>query len=324
MSTGGFQRVEPLGDGFIRGPARVLVCPSSYVYPQNLGQIVNLAKTGYTTEVQNLSKESIEAESGTFKLGFASYETKALPKNASKEEVQKALEALPVIGTGGVTCTGGPLKETAIKITFSGALAEHAQPLIVVANNELKKGSEAVVLAVTRETAGFGLYDPVGEWTELGSTKGGVKISRNNTESLIDVDQVQAALLALPDEWEMTVDVPLAETSLEHIQAAWEGGEIITDVTQTPNERHLGLGNPSAYKERRMAILHKKTVGTSSGKIRAHIVRRALRSPSTSTLEFQKTGAQQILPLTFRAFADASVADPAYSMGEIVDQSPYV
>lgn len=322
MSKGGFQRTEPLGDGFIRGPARVLIEPATAIYPTKIGSIVNLATTGYTTEEQELTKYSPEAKKGTFNLGFLSFETTALKAEASAEEVQKALENLPSIGEGGVKVTEGPLKTKGMKIKFAGELAEKAQPLIVIAQNNLEE--EKATFEVKRLTAGFGLYDPVGSWIELGATKGGVKVTRNNTEDLIDIDQVQAAILAIPNEWEQTIECPLAQTSLENIQIAWEGGEIKTDVTQTPNERHLGLGVPASYEERRMAVLHQKTVGTSKGKIRAHVFRRVLHSPTTSTLDFMKTGPQQILNLTFKSFADASVADPKFAFGEVIDQSPYI
>jgi hypothetical protein len=320
MSTGGFQRVTPLGDGAIRGPARVLVEPYTGLWPANLSKIINLAESGYTTEEQELGKFSEEPESGKFYLGFASYATKALEKGATAAEVQAALEALPSIGTGGVKCTEGPLKEKAILVKFAGELAEKAQPLIVVAKNELKKGEKTPTIAITRKTAGFGKYDPVGEWTELGSTKGGVKINRNNTESLIDIDQIQAAITALPDQWEMSVDAPMAETTLENLQLAWEGGEITSDVTQSPNERHLGMGNPLSYTERRLAVIHRRNLGTSAGKIFCAVFRRVTRAPSSSMLEFQKTGNLSTINQTFRCFADSSVADPKYSMGEFIVQ----
>lgn len=325
MSTGGFERVEPLGTGIIRGPARILVAPYNTPYPTHLGAIINLASTGYTTEEQEITKLSKEPESGVISFGFMSYETRELSSTElTKEKIQEALEALPSIGEGGVKCeaTEG-LAKNGVKIKFSGELAEHAQPLISIAYNTLKKSTESATTEVKRLVAGFGLYDAVGSWTELGATKGGIKITRNNTESLIDVDQIQAAVLAIPDEWEMTIDAPLAQTTLETIELAWEGGEIKTDITQTPNERHLGLGNPSAYEERRMAILHKRTVGTAAGKIRGHIMRRVLKSPQASTLEYMKSGNQQTIAQTFRCFADPVVSDPKYSMGEVVDQSAY-
>lgn len=325
MSKGGFQRVgEPISEGLIRGPARVLIEPASAVYPSSLSKIVNLAATGYTTEEQELTKFSEVANEGSFNLGFNSYETANIKYNATPAEIQAALEALAPIGEGGVKCEGTkPLTEEVIKIKFSGELAELAQPLIVIAQNNCKKTSVAVTFEVKRLVAGFGLYDPVGAWTELGSTKGGVDITRNNTESIIDIDQIQAAILSIPDEWSMDINCPLANTSLENIQFAWEGGEIKTDVTQTPNERTVGMGNPLNYEERRMAILHQKRLGNAAGKIRGVIFRRVLHSPSASKMDFMKTGPQQILPLAFKAFADTTVPDPKYSMGEVREQSVF-
>lgn len=317
----GFQRVNPLGDGFIRGPARILVEPTTAVYPSKLGDIINLATTGYTTEVQTITITGTPT-GGTFQLAFMSQVTAPIAYNAAAAAVQAALVALPGIGNGGVTVTGGPGPGTPYVVTFAGQNANAAQPLITASGAGLTGGTTPAV-GVVRTTAGFGLYDPVGSWVELGSTRGGVRISRNNTETTIDVDQIQAALLSVPDEWEMTIETQLAETTLENVQIAWEGGSITTDITQTPNERHLGLGNPSAYTQRRVAVVHQKTIGTSAGKLRAHVARITTRSPVNSTLEFAKSGNQSTLPLTLRCYADPTVSDPKFSFGEILDQQPF-
>jgi hypothetical protein len=137
---------------------------------------------------------------------------------------------------------------------------------------------------------------------------------------MIDVDQILLGLLAIPDQWEMTVTTQLAETTLENIQLAWEGGTITTDTTQSPNERHLPLGGPLAYTSRRLAVLAQKTVGTSAGRIKAHVFRIVTRSPQASRLTFDKTGAQQVIPQVFRAFADQNIADPAARFGEVIEQ----
>jgi hypothetical protein len=51
---------------------------------------------------------TIKASAGLFKLGFGPDTTPELPFNASAAEVQSALQALPSIGAGNVTVTGGP------------------------------------------------------------------------------------------------------------------------------------------------------------------------------------------------------------------------
>lgn len=317
----GFHRVNPLGDGFIRGPARLLVAPLTTPFPANLTSVINLATAGYTTEKQTITMTGTPT-GGTFILGFISNQTAPIKFNCTAKEVEEALETLPPIGAKGVTCTGGPFPATPIVVTFAGNNANAAQPLITASGVALTGGTTPAV-AVARTTAGFGLYDPVGAWTDLGSTRQGVNVARNSTESLIDVDQILATLLAIPDSWEMTVTTQLAETSLENLQIAWEGGTIAVDATQTPNERHLPMGNPLAYTQKRLAVLHQKLYGTSAGKLRAHVFRIVTRSPQNSQLDFMKTGNQQTIPQVFRAFADTNVQEQNARFGEIIDQQPF-
>src|ERR1700722_6672496 len=226
MSKGGLQRVNPLGPGFTRGPARLLICPYNYLYPTHIGSVINLEEeANWKNEKQKIEKFPEVPTEGTFYLGFSSYATKAIKYNATQAEIQAELEGLPTIGTGGITVTSTktkPLGEEAMKFEFAGELKNHAQPLVQVLRNTCKKTAVVQALVVSREQAGFGEYDPVGEWTDLGATKGGIKITRNNTESLQDIDQIQAAVAALPDEWEMTIEAPLAETNEENLSVAWE------------------------------------------------------------------------------------------------------
>lgn len=316
----GFQRVNPLGDGFIRGPARLLVAPITSPFPANLNSVINLATTGYTTEVQSIVTSGVPT-GGTFILAFMSQQTTPLKWNASAAEIKTALEALSGIGAGGVTTSGGPLP-TAVAVTFAGSNASAAQPLITASGAGLTGGTTPAV-AVTRTTAGFGLYDPVGLWTDLGSTSGGVDIARNNTETQIEIDQILASVATIPDEWEMTASTQFADTTLENLQMAWEGGTIAVDVSQTPNERHLPMGNPLAYTQRRLAIVHQKTLGTSAGKLRAFVARIAQRSPQNSSLSYQKAGKQQTIPHVFRFLADTNVSEQNARFGEFIDQQPF-
>lgn len=316
----GFQRVNPIGDAFIRGPARLLVAPLTQVYPATLGAIINLSATGAVSEQQTITITG-GPTGGTFTLAFMSVQTAPIPFNATSAQIVAALSALPGIGAGGVTASGGPVNTTPVVVTFAGPNAGSAQPLILAPlSGAAFTGGTTPAIAVTRTVAGFGLYDPQPGWTELGSTKSGVSIDRNNTETQIDVDQILQALLAVPDEWEMTVTTEFAETTLENLQIAWEGGTITTDATQTPNERHLPMGGPLAYAQRRLAVLHQKTIGPSANRIRAHVMRSVQRSPQTSRLTFNKSGNQQTIPHVFRAFADPAIADPYARFGEVIEQ----
>lgn len=60
---------------------------------------------------------------GTFTLTYKGQTTAAIQYNAAAAAVQTALVALSTIGTGNVTCSGGPLPGSAVTISFTGALA---------------------------------------------------------------------------------------------------------------------------------------------------------------------------------------------------------
>lgn len=326
MSRGGFERVNPLGPGFTRGPARILIAPYTYLYPTTIGSVINLEpEAEWKNEKQKIAMLPLAATVGSFYLGFASYPTIKLEYNVTLEAIGKALEALPSIGTGGITVTSAEptkkLLEAPFEFEFAGELKNHAQPLVQVLRNTVKKTAEAVAITPTRVQAGFGEYDPVGEWSDLGATKGGIKIMRNNTESLQDIDQIQAAITALPDEWEMSVEAPLAETNEENLRVAWEASEPTVIATTTPVQNEIGLGNPLSYTERRLAVIHRITAGSNINKLKLFAFRKVTRSATSSTMDFQKTGNMATVATTFRCFADTTIANPLYSMGSMIEQN---
>jgi hypothetical protein len=144
-------------------------------------------------------------------------------------------------------------------------------------------------------------YDAASGWNDLGATKGGITISRNNTEETFDVDQILGDIDSRPVTWEQTVATQVAEATLNRIQVAWEGGS----KTTAGSEEQLGVGDPSVYFKRRLAVLFRK----EDGKLRAHVFRKAQRSATESAITYNKTGEQISIPITFRALADTSVTD---------------
>lgn len=114
--------------------------------------IINtLAGTGGVAEVQSVVATG--ATAGNFNLTFLGQTTGNIAWNAIAATVQTALQALPSIGSGNVTCSGGPLPATPVVITFAGSLAKVATlPLLVVGGTPLTTAP-----AVTsRTTAGVG------------------------------------------------------------------------------------------------------------------------------------------------------------------------
>ncbi len=138
-------------------------------------------------------------------------------------------------------------------------------------------------------------------WNDLGATKGGITISRNNTEETFDVDQILGDIDSRPVSWEQTVATQVAEATLDRINVAWEAGTKVT----TGSEEMMGVGDPAVYLKRRLAVLFRK----EDGKLRAHVYRKVQRSATESAITYNKTGEQISIPITFRALADTSVSD---------------
>jgi hypothetical protein len=125
------------------------------------GQIGVYANAGVpgagTSEVQTLTLSGTPT-GGTFKLAFDGYTTAAISWTATDNTliaaIDAALEALPNIGTGGVTVADGTLTSGigTVTITFGGNLAKMVVPLITVADDSLV-GTDAAV-AVEETTAG--------------------------------------------------------------------------------------------------------------------------------------------------------------------------
>lgn len=78
--------------------------------------------SGGSNEVQRLTETGSPSQ-GTFTLTYSGYTTTPISYNASAATVDAALEALSNIGSGNVTCSGGPLPDSPVMITFTGALA---------------------------------------------------------------------------------------------------------------------------------------------------------------------------------------------------------
>jgi hypothetical protein len=178
-------------------------------------------------------------------------------------------------------------------------------------------------------TAGATQYDLVDPWVEIGFTKTGINITRNNAEEEFDVDQVTGSIRRRPTNWEMSVGTQLAEATLETFALAWELGPI-SSVAGTPpalSERHVGLSAPTTYAERLIAVLFQfppepsGAAPATAALIRAWVFRRCYRAAQESGMTLQKTGEQVSLPVRWNAQADSS--QPIDSQfGEIFEQEP--
>lgn len=99
---------------------------------------------------------------GSFRLGVripggGVEETGNIAYNAAAAAVDTALEGLPSIGAGDVTCAGGALPGTPVTVTFSGALAGTDPAQIIVTDDSLTGGTTPAVAVTTTTPGGLNL-----------------------------------------------------------------------------------------------------------------------------------------------------------------------
>jgi hypothetical protein len=109
-----------------------------------------------TNEVQTITTTGTPT-GGTFKLTFYGEQTGTIVWNASAAVIVAALEALPNIGTGNVTATGGPLP-TGVAVTFKGPWASQDVPLMT-ADYTLLTGGTTPTVAIAATTPGAALSE---------------------------------------------------------------------------------------------------------------------------------------------------------------------
>lgn len=133
-----------------------------------------------TDEVQTLT---IDATGGTFKLKFEGFVTAAISWPAAsttlRDNVDTALEALPSIGTGGITTAVGTMTAGVgtLTLTFAGNRGKQAiGSLITVANNSL---TGAATLSIAETTPGV-------DATFRGAPKGQLVVDTTNGKLYIN------------------------------------------------------------------------------------------------------------------------------------------
>jgi hypothetical protein len=178
-----------------------------------------------------------------------------------------------------------------------------------------KPGAISDVIQIASGSGQFDAVSPSASgWYDLGATKTGIQITINNAEETFDVDQILGDISSAPTNWECSVGTQLAEMTLERLQIAWEGGVIGTD---DDGDEVMGVGNPTSYTERRLAVLFQRP----SGLIRGYFFHRVQRMPQESSVTHAKTGEQISIPVRFRVLADSTESETRARFFKIHDQA---
>lgn len=308
-----FHRTFVNDRSFIRGAARFLAAPITQAFPTQISDVLALAAVTGTSDVQTITSTGT---GGTFTITKDGATTGPIAFNATAATIQTALQALSTIGSGNVTCTGGPVSTTPVVCTFAAALANATETLMTV-NNASLTGGTATIAHTTVGTPAYSLYDAKAGWTDLGATKNGITIAINNTEETFDIDQQLGIISSAPTSWTCTVGSSLAESTPERMQIAWQGSAITVDAVPTIPEQEFGVGAPPFYTQRRIAVMFQRP----SGLIRGYFFRIAQRAPAESSLVHNKTGEQQSIPVSFNILPDTTVSDVLKQFFIIRDQA---
>lgn len=112
----------------------ILTVGEVYVTSETAGKIAPKSDlSSSTNEVQDVTVSG--ATTGTFTLTFDGQTTNAIAFNATAATVQTELEALSNIGSGNVSCTGGPLNTSAVSCEFQNDLGSQDVAEMTVTNS---------------------------------------------------------------------------------------------------------------------------------------------------------------------------------------------
>jgi hypothetical protein len=136
-----------------------------YVAPVGTAAPAPSAITAFDPDVTGSEVQTITITGtptgGDFTLTFGGDETAAIAYNATAAAVQAALEALDSIGSGNVSCAGGPLPGSPVTVAFKGKLASTDTALLT--DTEALTGGTTPTVTVTTSTAPWA-------WSMLGHT----------------------------------------------------------------------------------------------------------------------------------------------------------
>lgn len=158
-----------------------------------------IADEVYTNEVQQISG----TPSVPFTISYDGATTAVLATNASAAQIQAALEALPNIGTAGVSATGGALP-TAVVITFSGALVAGRNLPAVTINT-----ATGVTVATNTPGTGFGDYVAPTQFNEIISSKQKLGMERIKSVAIRAGNTVQRIDRKVPNKTGASAPVSL-------------------------------------------------------------------------------------------------------------------
>ena len=152
------------------------------------GQLLEMVTAA--SEVQTVTGNT-GVTAGTYRLSVLGQWTAPLAFNANAAAVQAALQALPAVGAGGITVSGGALSTaTAFTLTYAGSLTNTPMPLVGIDVSALTNSGAAIAIAATTQGVSAGTYQAyasgdaklVLEYDAKSDTEGNIALSQTNAQ----------------------------------------------------------------------------------------------------------------------------------------------
>lgn len=151
--------------------------------------------------------------------------------------------------------------------------------------------------------------------TAVGATSGGVKATRKQTMTDLEVDQIVGVIKKALSKDSMTVETTLAEATLDNLQIAW-GVTAAPVVATSPASTTLSVGVESSPVEHTLTFVGPCPPGTGSYTTRTVTFHRAV-NVTTADMDMQKDK-EQGYKVTFDILPDLTqTAGSEY--GTVVD-----
>ena len=115
----------------------------------------------------------------------------------------------------------------------------------------------------------------------------------------------------------MSVSTSLAESTLDRLSLAWEGDDVTVNAVPTVPEKVTGFGPFESYTS---VVWLSARATRSPASCALFVFRKANRAPQESTIEFNKTGTQQVILIRFNILPDTSISTVRQRYGQAFDQ----
>ncbi|MEG1501961.1 MAG: hypothetical protein RR203_02475 [Synergistaceae bacterium] len=163
----------------------------------------------------------------------------------------------------------------------------------------------------------YAFFKPAGgaEEIKLGHTNGGIAVKVSTETMEIEVDQLMDPIDEIVTKRSITISVPLVDFTLENLQMAFCGSELVVDKTDTTKKKLVisSVAGKSARDGAGELRLHPVTATSDTDKSKDFFFPAAAPVSSDLEISYTKDGLKTI-PLEFKAYPSEEVSYDGVSL----------